>query len=111
MMGFELLIVAAGPKPTVLYSNYDFIRHLFLPLPAGVDWDSDMARRTVRVAGHRFMLPAVQFGRTQNELGQITVSGGADLKTSQHYPVLFGQSVAELVVAQKAAMIEGMFGV
>ena len=43
-------------------------------------------------------------------MGQISVSGGPDLKASQHYPVLFGQAVAELVVAQEAAIIEGMFG-
>ena len=40
--------------------------------------------------------------RSENSAGEISVSGGTDLKSSQHYPPLFGQAVAELLVAQKA---------
>ena len=43
--------------------------------------------------------------RTENASGEVSVSGGTDLKSSQHYPPLFGQSVAELLVARKARVV------
>ena len=64
-----------------------------------------MARRTVILAGLSSTLVCCSLFlccRTENAEGQVNVSGGADLKGSQHYPPLFGRSVAELVVAQKA---------
>ncbi|CAE7245342.1 unnamed protein product [Symbiodinium natans] len=76
-----------GPKPTLLYSNYKFIEKLFLPLPAGIDWDADMA------------------SRSKDASGRVQVHGGPDLKESQHYPALFGRAVAELVVGHQASLV------
>ena len=43
--------------------------------------------------------------RTENSAGEVTVCGGTDLKSSQHYPPLFGRSVAELMVAREAWVV------
>lgn len=34
----------SGPKPTLLYSNRQWIQSLYLPLP-NCEWDADMSRK------------------------------------------------------------------
>lgn len=35
----------SGPKGTFLYSNYQWITSLYLPLPSDADWPADMSKR------------------------------------------------------------------
>ena len=37
--------MAWGPKPTILYSNWAFIKELYLPLPSGVEWTAEMSKK------------------------------------------------------------------
>ncbi|CAJ1390118.1 unnamed protein product [Effrenium voratum] len=71
------------PKPTYVYSNYRMISALYLPLPSNHKWTAEMS---------------VKY---EDSCGIRRVAGGADLKKSQHYPKLFGASVAQLWVANK----------
>ncbi|CAL1153606.1 unnamed protein product [Cladocopium goreaui] len=66
-----------SPKPTLLYSNYQWIQSLYLPLPSNVEWTSEMSRKYI------------------DGSGILRVCGGSDLKNSQYYPKLFGHAVAQ----------------
>lgn len=65
-----------SPKGTWLYSNVESIlKNLYLPLP--------------------FKKWAHMVNRYVDAQGIKRISGGKDLKKSQHYPILFGRTVAE----------------
>ena len=49
-----------------------------------------------------------QHFRYVDAAGQQRVQGGGDLKSSQHYPKLFGSSVAQLVMSQHDFIKETM---
>ncbi|CAL1133886.1 unnamed protein product [Cladocopium goreaui] len=76
----------SSPKGTFLYSNYQWITSLYLPLPSDADWPADMSKRYV------------------DSKGVNRVCGGADLKGSQHYPALLGQAVAQLYLNNHKSM-------
>ena len=91
-----------GPKPTILYSNYKFLPQLQLPLP-DLEWEADMVSRPV-VSQCMHCLSSVQQTnpvRKRDGDGPEKVTGSKDLKLSQHYPPMFGRSVAELFIGKK----------
>ncbi|CAK9003302.1 unnamed protein product [Durusdinium trenchii] len=77
-----------SPKPTVLYSNYQFIYKLYCPLPKGKVFEAEMSNKYV------------------DSSGQLRVSGGSDLKMSQHYPERFGIAVFELYMDHRKQIMK-----
>lgn len=47
--------------------------------------------------------------RSVNSDGTLSVSGGKDLKTSQHYPILFGRTVAEVVMQNHESIYNNVY--
>ncbi|CAK9086958.1 unnamed protein product [Durusdinium trenchii] len=66
------------PKGTFLYTNYRWVQELYLPLPKDREWDEDVSIKCI------------------DSQGNHRVQGGPALKATQHYPALFGHSVAQL---------------
>ncbi|CAK9048954.1 unnamed protein product [Durusdinium trenchii] len=67
-----------SPKPTFFYSNYAWVQELYLPLPTNTNWEADMSIKYI------------------DRQGVARVTGGSELKVSQHYPALLGDAVAQL---------------
>ena len=111
-----------GCKPTFLYSNYPWFNKLYLPLPPGKEWTSDMVKRQGPSISKHVIQTAVanlniEESKSENQIkcvyilhswgehcpecryvdsqGVTRICGASDLKSSQHYPVRFGAAVAE----------------
>ena len=99
-----------SPKPSVLWSNCKaLLADLWVPPPnPDKTWNSEMVTKQpgnkvlaivasclTRKSLAKQLSPLTGDLRRVGPDGNVRISGGCDLKNSQHYPVAFGRAVAE----------------
>ncbi|CAK9052314.1 unnamed protein product [Durusdinium trenchii] len=96
-----------SPKGTWLYSNYkELLSPLYLPLPKDKVWDAEMSTKILVLTKRHQKTICIM---SVNSDGTLSVSGGKDLKTSQHYPILFGRTVAEVVMQNHESIYNNVY--